>query len=159
MPSSQLTLSLFGLFCCLFLIINPVQGQSKQKDEKQISNKDWDYPVYKGCAKFKGNNKKLKNCLARKVKRHVINELDHEVFSILKTSTQFDIVIGVNKKGVFVLLKASAYMPQFKEEFIRIIETLPKIEPGKVNNQPVRVKLGLPITVKPSRPKKTNLRE
>lgn len=154
MPNSTATLTIFCFLCCFFLFTNSVQSQSNQRNAQQKTSKKLDYPIYKGCGKHEGNTKQLKACMARKVRDHVIKKINHDVFTVLKTRTQFNVSIGVDEEGVIVFFESSPYIPQFEEEFIRIIESLPKIEPGKVNNQPVRVKIGLPITIQPAPPKK-----
>lgn len=154
MPNSTATLTIFSFLCCLFLFTNPVQSQSNPRNAQQQTSKKLDYPIYKGCDKHKGNTKKLKACMARKVRDHVTKKINTDIFTVLKTKTQFNVSIGVNEEGVIVFFKSSPYIPQFEEEFIRIIESLPKIEPGKVNNKPVRVKLAMPITIQPAPPKK-----
>ncbi|HLS31841.1 MAG TPA: hypothetical protein VK021_13375 [Flavobacteriaceae bacterium] len=159
MPNSTATLTIFSFLCCLFLFTNPVQSQSDWINSNQKINEELDYPIYRGCRKHKGNNKKLRACMSRKVSRFINKKINRNLFSVLETRTQFNVTLIIDKNGVFKISEISPDIPFFSEEFIRVIEKLPKTKPGKIENQPVNVKLGLPIIINSAPSKNTNSRK
>ena len=55
-------------------------------------------------------------------------------------------VFKIDKKGNIVDIKARAPHKRLQEEAIRVINLLPKMEPGMQRKKPVVVKYALPIT-------------
>jgi len=97
--------------------------------------------------------------MSRKVSRFINKKINRNLFSVLETRTQFNVTLIIDKNGVFKISEISPDIPFFSEEFIRVIEKLPKTKPGKIENQPVNVKLGLPIIINSAPSKNTNSRK
>lgn len=104
-------------------------------------------PVFPGC--FTENNKGLKSCMSASIKTHIANNFN--VFlkpnsKIKKGNQRINIQFTINKLGFIDNIKTKAKYKELEEEAYRVIKLLPKMTPGKVDNNPVNVKILLPIT-------------
>lgn len=104
-------------------------------------------PIYPGCEK--GTKKEKKACFSRKVKKHVHKEFDIALASELVLSAgkkRIFVMFTINEKGNITEIMARAPHPRLQKEAKRVVQTLPKMTPGRQRGKPVRVKYSLPIT-------------
>jgi protein TonB len=104
-------------------------------------------PIYPGCEK--GTKAEKKACFSRKVKKHVHNEFNIELAKELGLTAgkkRIFVMFTINEKGKITEIKARAPHPRLQKEAKRVVQTLPKMTPGKQRGIAVRVKYALPIT-------------
>lgn len=107
-----------------------------------------DVPVYPGC---KGNKAKLRECLQTNITKHVNKKFNSELASDLGLSPgvkRIFVMFKIDKNGNITDVMARAPHKRLQEEAIRVINLLPKMEPGKQRGNPVTVKYALPIAFK-----------
>lgn len=103
-------------------------------------------PVFPGC---KGNKLELRKCFADKISNHVNKNFDSNLAQDLQLSEgrkRIFVMFTINVYGKIDDIKARAPHPRLQTEAIRVIQTLPKITPGKQRGNPVNVKYSLPIS-------------
>lgn len=103
-------------------------------------------PVYPGC---KGNNKQLRACFTKKITEFFGKRFDaslSEELGLSEGKKRLFVVFRINKKGEVVDVKARAPHPVLEDEVKKIINSLPKMTPGKQRSKPVTVSYSLPIT-------------
>lgn len=105
-----------------------------------------DVPVFPGCERFKDNTERkvcMQNKLAKFINKHFDIRLAEEygINGMNRIDTQFK----VTTSGEVEFMNVRAPHPKLEEEAKRIIEKLPKMQPGKQRNKPVNVIFGLPI--------------
>lgn len=105
-----------------------------------------DVPVYPGC---KGNNKQLKDCFTKKVTKFFGKRFNTNLANELGLSEgkkRLYVFFTINKQGKVVNIKTRGPHPTLEKEVNKIINSLPKMTPGKQRGMPVGVSYGLPIT-------------
>jgi protein TonB len=106
-------------------------------------------PVYPGCT---GNNNELRDCFSKEITKFVLKNFNSELSADLGLtggSTQrIFVLFRIDKNGEITDVQARAPHVKLQQEAIRVINLLPKMEPGKQRGIPVGVKYGLPITFK-----------
>lgn len=103
-------------------------------------------PVYPGC---KGNNKKLRACFKKKITEFFgkrFNASLSQELGLSEGKKRLYVVFRIDKQGQVVDVKARAPHPVLEREVKTIINSLPKMTPGKQRNKPVAVSYSLPIT-------------
>lgn len=104
-----------------------------------------DVPVYPGC---KGSKDQLKTCLQEQIQKHVNRKFNSELASDLGLAPgvqKIFVVFKIDKNGNIADIRARAPHKKLQEEAIRVIQSLPKMQPGKQRGRPVGVKYSLPI--------------
>lgn len=107
-----------------------------------------DVPVYPGC---KGSKAELKECLQEKIAQHVGRKFNADLASDLGLSPgvkKIFVMFKIDKTGNITDIQARAPHKRLEAEAIRVIETLPKMIPGKQRGRAVGVKYSLPIAFK-----------
>lgn len=110
-----------------------------------------DVPIFPGCEQYT-DNKARKACMSEQLKIFINKEFDTGLATDLgltginRIYTSFK--IKANGEAEFINARASH--PKLKEESRRVIEKLPKMQPGKQRGKPVDVIFALPITFKVS---------
>jgi len=107
-----------------------------------------DVPVYPGC---KGTKAELKECLQEKVAQHVGRKFNADLASDLGLSPgvkKIFVMFKIDKTGNITDIQARAPHKRLEAEAIRVIETLPKMTPGRQRGRAVGVKYSLPIAFK-----------
>ncbi|MET2983788.1 energy transducer TonB [Aureibaculum conchae] len=106
-----------------------------------------DAPIFPGC---KGNKKQLRDCLQESIKKHVNRKFDVNLAGELgldpgkkKVYVQFKI----DRNGKIVDVRARGPHARLEKEGVKVVNTLPKMIPGKQRGRPVGVKYTLPITL------------
>ncbi|WP_075340417.1 energy transducer TonB [Tenacibaculum agarivorans] len=103
-------------------------------------------PVFPGC---KGTNQQKKDCLNKKMRKHVQRNFDAELANELGLAPgkkRIYVQFKIDKDGSITSVNARAPHPRLKKEAIRIAKKLPKMIPGRQRGKPVRVGYTLPIT-------------
>ena len=102
-------------------------------------------PVFPGCEK--GNNAKKKQCMAQKISKFVNRKFDKELAqdNDLTGRQRVMILFKIDKTGSVVDVQARAKHPALVEEAKRVINSLPKMQPGKQRGKAVAVPYSLPL--------------
>ncbi len=104
-------------------------------------------PVYPGC---KGTNEQKKKCMVEKITKHVNRKYNTGLAGDLGLSPgkkRVYVQFKISKTGEIVDVRARGPHARLEKEAIRVVEMLPKMEPGKQRGRPVGVKYTLPITL------------
>ena len=103
-------------------------------------------PEFPGCT---GTRKEKSDCLNMSLKKHVAKNFDIELASKLGLSPgkkKIWIIFRIDKKGFVTDVNARAPHPKLKAEAIRVINTIPRMNPGKQKGRAVGMKYTLPIS-------------
>ena len=107
-----------------------------------------DVPIFPGC---KGSKAELKECLQDKITQHVNRKFNSELASDLGLAPgvkRIFVMFKIDKTGNITDVQARAPHKRLQDEAIRVVESLPKMIPGKQRGRPVGVKYSLPIAFK-----------
>ncbi len=107
-----------------------------------------DVPVFPGC---EGTKSELKQCLIENITKHVNRNFNTNLTKSLGLAAgvkQVYVMFKIDKAGNIVDVKSRAPHKSLEEEAIRVIESLPKMKPGKYKGKEVGVKYSLPIAFK-----------
>lgn len=107
-----------------------------------------DVPVYPGC---KGSKAELKECLQEKIASHVNRKFNADLASDLGLTPgvkKIFVMFKIDKTGNITDVQARAPHKRLEAEAIRVVESLPKMIPGKQRGRAVGVKYSLPIAFK-----------
>lgn len=107
-----------------------------------------DAPAFPGC---KGTKDEMKDCFTSKIRKFVGKNFDGALASELGLTPgvkRISVVFKIDKTGNIVDVQARAPHIKLQKEAIRVVELLPKMEPGKQRGNPVTVKYALPIAFK-----------
>lgn len=103
-------------------------------------------PVFPGCEKEKGNEKK-KKCMSDRIAKFVNKKFNTDLAGDLGLSGRLRISVGfkIDKAGNIVNVFARAPHPGLEKEAKRVINLLPKMRPGMQRGKAVTVPYALPI--------------
>ena len=106
-----------------------------------------DVPIFPGCENLKDNEER-KACMSEKVMKFVQKEFDTDLGSELGLSgiTRVIVQFKIDKQGKITDVRARAPHPRLEQEAARVVNKLPKMQPGKQRGKPVGVVYSLPIT-------------
>ena len=102
-------------------------------------------PVYPGCD---GENYQLKKCMSDNISKHVAKNFNIKLAKTLGLKAgkkRISVQFKIDKNGNVTDIRARAPHPKLKEEAIRVIKLLPKMQPGKQDGKAVNVRYNLPI--------------
>lgn len=105
-------------------------------------------PIYPGCEKEKGNTAR-KKCMSDKITRLVQKRFNGGTIASqegLSGKQKFFVQFQIDKTGNIKDIETNASNPKLGKEAERVVNKIPKMEPGKQNNEPVGVRYTLPIT-------------
>ena len=122
----------------------PIMAASLLADEESIIE---NVPVYPGC---KGTNEVKKKCMVDKITKHVNRKYNTGLAGDLGLSPgkkRVYVQFKISKTGDIVDVRARGPHARLEKEAVRVVELLPKMEPGKQRGRPVGVKYTLPITL------------
>jgi len=102
-------------------------------------------PVFPGCEK--GNNDEKRACMSQKISKHVQKKFDSDLAADLGLSgkQRISVLFKIDKTGNIVGVQSRAPHPRLEKEAARVINLLPKMEPGKKQGKTVTVSYSLPI--------------
>jgi len=105
-----------------------------------------DVPIYPGCETLP-NNAAKKTCMSDKVMEFVQHNFNSDLANELglEGMQRISVMFKINKYGDVVDVKARAPHPQLEKEAIKVVNSLPKMTPGKQRGKPVGVLYSLPI--------------
>lgn len=104
-------------------------------------------PIYPGCENKKGNKAK-KKCMSDKIGRLVQKRFHGGTIASnegLTGKQRIYVEFQIDKTGNVTDIKTSAKNLKLGNEAERVINKIPKMQPGKQNNKPVGVRYTLPI--------------
>ena len=103
-------------------------------------------PVFPGCEREKGNNAK-KKCMSDKIAKFVNKKFNTELAADLGLSgkQRISVIFKIDKTGNITNVRARAPHPGLEKEAKRVINLLPKMQPGKQRGKAVTVPYSLPI--------------
>lgn len=104
-------------------------------------------PSFPSCT---GTNKEKKVCFNKKMNKHINKYFDVDLVQELgfkPGKKRITVQFIINKNGDIENIKTNASHIRLKKEVERIIKKLPKMNPGKQRNKPVKVRFNLPIFV------------
>jgi len=107
-----------------------------------------DVPVFPGC---KGTNEERKACFTKKIGKFVNRKFNTELaeqLGLTEGVQRIYTLFKIDKNGYIIDVQARAPHKSLRQEAIRVINLLPKMEPGKQRGNPVVVKYSLPIAFK-----------
>ncbi|MDP3944980.1 MAG: energy transducer TonB [Lutibacter sp.] len=107
-----------------------------------------DVPIYPGC---KGSKAELKECLQDRISKHVNSKFNADLASELGLTPgikKIFVMFKIDKTGEITDIQARAPHKRLEAEAIRVVQSLPKMIPGKQRGRPVGVKYSLPIAFK-----------
>lgn len=105
-------------------------------------------PVYPGCENSKGKAEQ-RECLSRKIQEHVAKNFNVDVTKNLGFTPgkkRIFTMFTIDKEGNITSVRSRAPHKDLELEAVRVIQTLPKMKPGKQKGKAVSVKYSLPIT-------------
>ena len=103
-------------------------------------------PIFPGCEDMSGEGA-MKDCVSQKIQEHVQKNFNTNLgkelgfYGVNRVIVQFKI----DKSGEITAVRARAPHPELETEAIRVINTLPKMIPGKQRGKAVGVMYSLPI--------------
>lgn len=108
-----------------------------------------DVPIYPGCENLK-NNDQRKKCMSEKISSYVNKEFDTDLGAELGLTGINRVIVQfrIDEKGNIGQVRARAPHPRLEQEAVRVIKSLPKMQPGKQRGKPVGVMYSLPIAFK-----------
>ena len=108
-----------------------------------------DVPIFPGCENKK-NNEERKKCMSEKISSYVNKEVETDLGAELGLSGINRVIVQfrIDEKGNIGQVRARAPHPRLEQEAARVINSLPKMKPGKQRGKPVGVMYSLPIAFK-----------
>ncbi len=102
-------------------------------------------PVFPGCEE--GDNNAKKNCMSKKISKHVQKKFNADLAGELGLSGKqtIRVMFKIDKTGNVVGIESRAPHPRLEKEAARVINLLPKMKPGKQRGNNVTVSYSLPI--------------
>lgn len=104
-------------------------------------------PTFPNCS---GTNEQLKECMSASVSAHINNEFNVDLGKELGLTgiNRIFVLFKINKQGNIVDIRSRAPHPALEAEAVRVIKTLPQMQPGEQEGVPVGVLYSLPISFK-----------
>lgn len=106
-----------------------------------------DAPVFPGC---KGSKAELKKCLQQSIQKHVGRKFNTGLASDLGLDPgkiRVIVIFKIDKQGNIVDVRARGPHKRLESEGMKVVQSLPKMIPGKQRGRPVGVKYTLPIAL------------
>ncbi|HSJ11078.1 MAG TPA: energy transducer TonB [Gillisia sp.] len=103
-------------------------------------------PIFPGCESMT-NNEARKKCMSEKVQEFVTRRFNTDLGSQLGLTgvNRVIVVFKIDKTGAITDVRARAPHPRLEQEAARVINMLPKMQPGKQRGKAVGVSYSLPI--------------
>ena len=122
-------------------VLNVITGNKVEIPISVIEN----VPIFPGCDK--GNNTERRMCMSRKIQKFVKKEFNTDLAGelLLSGTQRISVIFKIDKNGNVVDVRARARHPRLEKEAVRVINMLPKMEPGIHKGKAVVVPYSLPI--------------
>ncbi|GAA4294232.1 M56 family metallopeptidase [Aestuariibaculum suncheonense] len=103
-------------------------------------------PVFPGCESLESNEER-KNCMSQSIAKFVNENFNTDIANSLglEGRQRINTIFKINEEGDVVDVRARAPHPGLEEEAKRVIQLLPKMQPGKQKGYVVTVPYSLPI--------------
>ncbi len=104
-------------------------------------------PIFPGCDRNMGNQA-LKECMNERMINHVKKHFNYNIGEELNLANgeyRISVFFKINKNGDISDILTKGDSPEANKEAERVVELLPKMEPGLIDGKPVRVPYYLPI--------------
>lgn len=103
-------------------------------------------PIFPGCENM-ANNEQRKKCMSEKVQEFVQRRFNTDLGSQLGLTGVNRVIVQfkIDKQGNITDVRSRAPHPRLEQEAARVINSLPKMQPGKQRGKPVGVMYSLPI--------------
>lgn len=103
-------------------------------------------PIYPGCENLSNNNER-KDCMSQKVMEFVQRNFNSELAGDLglEGKQRIHVQFRIDHTGKVVDVRARAPHPKLEAEAIKVVSSLPHMQPGKQRGKPVGVQYALPI--------------
>ena len=101
-------------------------------------------PVFPGC---ESDNNSKKRCFSERIAKFVQRKFNTELGADLGLSgrQRVNVIFKIDKTGNVIDIRARAPHPRLEKEAIRVVNLLPKMQPGKQRGKAVIVPYSLPI--------------
>ncbi len=105
-----------------------------------------DVPVFPGCEGL-GTNEEKRKCMSDKISRFVNKNFNTGIGEQLGLSgrNRVNVLFKIDENGNIIEAQSRATHPKLEEEAERVINLLPKMQPGKQRGKAVPVSYSLPI--------------
>ena len=105
-----------------------------------------DAPVFPGCEGV-GNYEERKQCMSEKITRYINQNFNKDIGNQLGLSevNRVHVLFEIDENGLIQNVQTRAPHPKLEQEAERVINSLPKMIPGKQRGRPVTVSYALPI--------------
>lgn len=105
-----------------------------------------DVPIYPGCEGLQSNDER-KKCMSEKITQFVNSRFNKNLGDQVGVTgiNKINVAFKIDKEGNIIDVQSRAPHPRLEQEAIRVINALPKMEPGKQRGKPVAVSYYLPI--------------
>jgi len=102
-------------------------------------------PIYPGCEK--GTNAQKRDCMSSKIQKFVQKKFNTELAGDLGLTgkQKINVIFKIDKNGNVTGVRSRAPHPRLEQEAARVINSLPKMKPGKQRGKAVIVPYSLPI--------------
>ena len=102
-------------------------------------------PIFPGCER--GSNDKKRKCMSEKIAKFVQRKFNTDLAGDLGLTgrQRISVIFKINKTGDVTGVRARAPHPRLEKEAQRVINLLPKMQPGKQRGVAVTVPYSLPI--------------
>lgn len=139
------------IFICSFGQTFNDNSKSETKDSEISMSEIETVPLYPGC-KNRSNSENRK-CISNKISEFVMWNFNTDIAKNLGLSgnQRIAVIFKIDTKGKVRDIRIRAPHPKLEKEAIRVINMLPRMEPGTKNGKPVIVPYSLPITFQVSR--------
>ena len=103
-------------------------------------------PVFPGCEKMNGRDERIK-CMSDKINQHIRKKFDTNLGSKLGLDgiQRINVMFTIDTNGNVVGIKALSKHKALDDEAVEVMGKLPKMQPGKQNQKPVKVSYTFPI--------------
>ncbi len=108
-----------------------------------------DVPIFPGCENL-SNNTERKDCMSEKITKFINKEFNVELASQLglKGINKINVMFKIDTNGDIIDVLTRAPHPKLEQEAQRVIQSLPKMKPGRQRGKPVIVQYAIPIIFK-----------
>jgi protein TonB len=133
---------LFFLFC--FNLVSAQKDETKNQENVPLLKLD-EVPVFPGCEYVLSEERR--DCFQIKIQEHIKKNFRYprEAFKKKITGKVF-VSFAIEKDGNITIVKIKGPHPILEKEAERIITLLPKMKPGYLEKDPVRVPMSIPIS-------------
>lgn len=103
-------------------------------------------PIFPGCENL-NNNEERKNCMSEKINQLINRRFNKNLGPQLQLSgvNRVNVLFKIDTQGNIIDIQSRAPHPRLEEEAIRVINSLPSMQPGKQRGKPVPVIYSIPI--------------